>query len=49
MVHQNSCIFDGELTLVDEYAGADDAEQGKWLATQVGTRAGSCSRTTARS
>jgi len=40
MVHQNSCIFDGELTLVNEYAGVDDAEHGKWLATQVGSASG---------
>jgi ribulose-5-phosphate 4-epimerase/fuculose-1-phosphate aldolase len=40
MVHQNSCIFDGELTLVNEYAGVDDAEHGKWLATQVGNASG---------
>jgi ribulose-5-phosphate 4-epimerase/fuculose-1-phosphate aldolase len=39
-VHQNSCIFDGELMLVDEYAGVDDAQQGKWLATQVGDASG---------
>ena len=40
MVHQNSCIFDGELALVDEYAGVDDAQQGKWLAAQVGDASG---------
>jgi ribulose-5-phosphate 4-epimerase/fuculose-1-phosphate aldolase len=40
IVHQNSCIFDGELALVDEYAGVDDAQQGKWLATQVGDASG---------
>jgi ribulose-5-phosphate 4-epimerase/fuculose-1-phosphate aldolase len=40
IVHQNSCIFDGELTLVDEYAGVDDAQQGKWLAAQVGDASG---------
>jgi len=40
IVHQNSCIFDGELTIVDEYAGVDDAEQGKWLASKVGDASG---------
>ena len=40
MVHQNSCIFDGELTLVDEYSGVDDAQHGKWLAAQVGHASG---------
>jgi ribulose-5-phosphate 4-epimerase/fuculose-1-phosphate aldolase len=40
MVHQNSCIFHDELTLVNEYAGADDPAQGKWLATQVGNASG---------
>ena len=40
LVHQNSCIFSDELALVDEYAGVDDAEQGKWLATQVGNASG---------
>ena len=40
IVHQNSCIFSDELALVDEYAGVDDAEQGKWLATQVGNASG---------
>ena len=27
-------------TLVDEYSGVDDAEHGKWLATQVGDASG---------
>ena len=40
IVHQNSCIFHDELALVDEYAGVDDAEQGKWLAAQVGDASG---------
>ena len=40
IVHQNSCIFDGELAVVDEYAGVDDAGQGKWLAAQVGDASG---------
>ena len=29
MVHQNSCIFDGELAFVDEYGGVDDADAGQ--------------------
>jgi ribulose-5-phosphate 4-epimerase/fuculose-1-phosphate aldolase len=40
IVHQNSCIFDGELAVVDEYAGVDDAQQGEWLAAQVGDASG---------
>ena len=40
MVHQNSCIFSDELALVDEYSGADDVDQGKWLATQIGDASG---------
>jgi ribulose-5-phosphate 4-epimerase/fuculose-1-phosphate aldolase len=40
IVHQNSCIFHRELAFVDEYAGVDDAEHGKWLATQVGDASG---------
>jgi ribulose-5-phosphate 4-epimerase/fuculose-1-phosphate aldolase len=40
IVHQNSCIFDGELAFVDEYAGVDDAQQGKWLAAQIGDASG---------
>jgi ribulose-5-phosphate 4-epimerase/fuculose-1-phosphate aldolase len=40
IVHQNSCIFDDELTVVDEYAGVEDAEQGKWLAAKVGDASG---------
>lgn len=40
MVHQNSCIFDGELAIVDEYAGVESAEQGQWLAKQVGDASG---------
>jgi len=40
MVHQNSCIFDGELSSVDEYAGVEDAQHGKWLATEVGDASG---------
>jgi ribulose-5-phosphate 4-epimerase/fuculose-1-phosphate aldolase len=40
MLHQNACIFDGELALVDEYSGVDDAAQGKWLAAQIGDASG---------
>lgn len=39
-VHQNSCIFDGELAFVDEYGGLEDANDGKWLAAQVGDASG---------
>ncbi|HUI50069.1 MAG TPA: class II aldolase/adducin family protein [Acidimicrobiia bacterium] len=39
-VHQNSCIFDGELAFVDEYGGIEDANDGKWLAAQVGDASG---------
>ena len=50
MVHQNSCIFDDELALVDEYAGVDDAGPGQVARRRrSATRAASCSRTTARS
>jgi ribulose-5-phosphate 4-epimerase/fuculose-1-phosphate aldolase len=40
MVHQNSCIFDGELLLLDEYGGVEDANDGKWLAREVGNASG---------
>ena len=40
MVHQNSCIFHDDLTIVDEYAGVEDAQQGQWLADQVGAASG---------
>jgi ribulose-5-phosphate 4-epimerase/fuculose-1-phosphate aldolase len=40
MVHQNSCIFDGELAFVDEYAGVDDSTGGKWLAGEIGDASG---------
>ncbi len=40
LVHQNSCIFDGELACVDEYGGIEDANDGKWLAAQVGDASG---------
>ena len=39
-IHQNSCIFDGEIAFVDEYGGIEDANDGKWLATQVGDASG---------
>ena len=40
IVHQNSCIFDGELAFVDEYSGVEDANDGKWLARAVGDASG---------
>jgi ribulose-5-phosphate 4-epimerase/fuculose-1-phosphate aldolase len=40
MVHQNSCIFDDELALVDEYGDVLHAEGGEWLAEQVGRASG---------
>src|SRR3954462_161936 len=40
VVHQNSCILDGELVFVDEYGGVDDTEGGKWLAREVGDASG---------
>jgi ribulose-5-phosphate 4-epimerase/fuculose-1-phosphate aldolase len=40
IVHQNSCIFDGELVFVDEYEGVDDATGGTWLAREVGDASG---------
>ena len=40
MVHQNSCLFDGELALLDEYGGIEDATDGKWLAREVGNASG---------
>jgi ribulose-5-phosphate 4-epimerase/fuculose-1-phosphate aldolase len=39
-VHQNSCIFDGELAFLDEYSGIEDVNDGKWLATQVDDASG---------
>ena len=39
-MHQNSCIFDGELAFVDEYGGVDDADGGKWLAREMGDASG---------
>ncbi len=40
MVHQNSCIFDGELAFVDEYGGIEDANDGKWLAREMDDASG---------
>jgi ribulose-5-phosphate 4-epimerase/fuculose-1-phosphate aldolase len=41
LVHQNSCIFDGELGVVDEYDGSiDDASSGARLAERVGSASG---------
>jgi ribulose-5-phosphate 4-epimerase/fuculose-1-phosphate aldolase len=40
MVHQNSCIFDGELAFVDEYGDVLHAAGGEWLAQQVGDASG---------
>jgi ribulose-5-phosphate 4-epimerase/fuculose-1-phosphate aldolase len=40
IVHQNSCIFDGELAIVDEYEGVDDVTGGKWLTREVGDASG---------
>ena len=40
LVHQNSCIFDGELAFVDEYSGIEDANDGEWLANAVGNASG---------
>jgi len=40
MVHQNSCIFDDELVLVNEYASIEGAADGAWLAQQVGDASG---------
>ncbi len=40
LVHQNSCIFDGELAFVDEYGTIQDASDGAWLARQVGNASG---------
>jgi ribulose-5-phosphate 4-epimerase/fuculose-1-phosphate aldolase len=39
-VHQNSCIFAGEITLVDEYSGVDNADDAKWLARSAGDASG---------
>jgi ribulose-5-phosphate 4-epimerase/fuculose-1-phosphate aldolase len=39
--HQNACLFDGELTFVDEYDGTvESAQEGRWLADRVGQATG---------
>lgn len=40
MVHQNACIFDGEIGFVDEYGSIEDANEGAWLASAVGSASG---------
>ncbi|HEV7523405.1 MAG TPA: class II aldolase/adducin family protein [Acidimicrobiia bacterium] len=40
LVHQNSCIFDGELAFVDEYAGVESTTAGERLAKEVGDASG---------
>jgi ribulose-5-phosphate 4-epimerase/fuculose-1-phosphate aldolase len=40
IVHQNMCIFDGELAFVDEYAGVENVSAGERLATEVGIASG---------
>lgn len=40
VVHQNASIFHDELVLVDEYSGVEDANDGKWLAREVGAASG---------
>jgi ribulose-5-phosphate 4-epimerase/fuculose-1-phosphate aldolase len=40
ILHQNASIFDDELVLVDEYSGVEDANDGKWLAREVGRASG---------
>ncbi len=41
IIHQNSCIFDGDIRFVDEYAGlVDSASLGAQLAERVGTATG---------
>src|SRR5262249_41578100 len=39
-VHQNNCLFDGELAFVDEYALVEGEADGAWLAEQVGSASG---------
>jgi ribulose-5-phosphate 4-epimerase/fuculose-1-phosphate aldolase len=39
-VHQNNCLFHGELAFVDEYALVDGETDGAWLAEQVGNASG---------
>jgi len=39
--HQGSCVFDGELALVNEYRGSiGNASEGQWLANTVGDASG---------
>jgi ribulose-5-phosphate 4-epimerase/fuculose-1-phosphate aldolase len=40
IMHQNSCLFDGEIALVDEYGGVGDIEGGELLAREVGDASG---------
>jgi ribulose-5-phosphate 4-epimerase/fuculose-1-phosphate aldolase len=40
ILHQNASIFDDELVFVDEYSGVEDANDGKWLAREVGRASG---------
>jgi ribulose-5-phosphate 4-epimerase/fuculose-1-phosphate aldolase len=41
ITHQAACMFDGALTLVDEYEGQVlDEDAGEWLADRVGDAAG---------
>jgi ribulose-5-phosphate 4-epimerase/fuculose-1-phosphate aldolase len=40
MMHQNSCLFDGDLAFVDEYSGIEGEADGKWLADRAGTATG---------
>jgi ribulose-5-phosphate 4-epimerase/fuculose-1-phosphate aldolase len=40
VLHQNASIFDDELVFVDEYSGVEDANDGKWLAREVGRASG---------
>jgi ribulose-5-phosphate 4-epimerase/fuculose-1-phosphate aldolase len=41
IIHQNSCIFDGDIAFVDEYGGVvDSASQGERLAERVGKATG---------
>jgi ribulose-5-phosphate 4-epimerase/fuculose-1-phosphate aldolase len=40
MMHQNSCLFDGDLAFVDEYSGIEGEADGKWLADRAGKATG---------
>ena len=45
IIHQNSCIFDGDIAFVDEYDGfVSNADAGVFLAEQVGTATGGAAR-----